>query len=479
MDVHSTHQKETSFKLVRQIVSSVKFLNLSLSEQQSVLKKIIGNSTISEKDLNYIFRQYRSNLKIATFNVMSNLAIGSEAPQVLLCQNSSKNQGWHNNQQNLSECSYNSALLLSDYKLFGLQEVNRKFQPTFEQAIIKAAKNKQHDQKQQKEEKQEKDYRFVSSYYFGNFGIVIGYDINEMGPGIQITPNNYIFGEENSTDRRGMQAIFFPVRNLLMINLHAPHDIDLLVHLNMNFNQIGKLFLSSEMGKTTNIKKTRVIVTGDFNDFKGLLIKLSIEGKLMFLGKILRMHTVKDVPISCCTDTKYQYVGDYIFDSLNNDNNNNDNNNNDKTYYYDFPLGYDRTINLLSDHDPVVLLELDNLKGRTFNGTILKIGSYVEIRLTDLDEDMLLDIAKVYLKRKGIDWSVDKPLAWTKYKGGPHITLSHGMAVHAGQNVTVELGHLYHYVSESARWVMISAEIPSKFSCQHECHLSLAEGRFK
>ena len=477
MEVNNKHQnnqskenKKDSLKLVRQIVSSLKFLNYPSAKQYATLAEITSSSDVTNDDISEIFRKYRSNLKLASlnvgYNVMANTLTGSEAPQVAICQQAyQQNEGWHNSKRNLASCSYNSAIFLSDYKLFGLQEVNRSLQKPFQDAIIHAGQQKG------------RDYQFISSYYFGEFGIVIGYDRNEMGPGIQITPNNYVFGDPGDKDIRGIQAVFFPVRNLLAINVHAPHYIDLVYHLNANFAYIGKLLMQSEAGKSANLKETRVIVTGDFNDFKGLLIEPTIEGKLTILGKVLMMHikAIEDVPISCCTDTNYKYVGDYIFDS---------HNNNEKNYYYGLPLGYDRRINLLSDHDPVVLIEVDDLKGKSFTGIIVIVGSYVEIRLKDLDEDMLFDLAKVYLKRNGIDWRVHKPFAWSVYhghkkNGGPHVTLSSAMAKYQGQEVQVELGDIYTYVSGNARWVMISAVLPSKLKCEYECHMSLAEQRLK
>jgi len=279
MDVNNKHQnnqskenKKDSLKLVRQIVSSLKFLNYPSAKQYATLAEITSSSDVTNDDISEIFRKYRSNLKLASlnvgYNVMANTLTGSEAPQVAICQQAyQQNEGWHNSKRNLASCSYNSAIFLSDYKLFGLQEVNRSLQKPFQDAIIHAGQQKG------------RDYQFISSYYFGEFGIVIGYDRNEMGPGIQITPNNYVFGDPGDKDIRGIQAVFFPVRNLLAINVHAPHYIDLVYHLNANFAYIGKLLMQSEAGKSANLKETRVIVTGDFNDFKGLLIEPTIEGK--------------------------------------------------------------------------------------------------------------------------------------------------------------------------------------------------------
>jgi hypothetical protein len=106
------------------------------------------------------------------------------------------------------------------------------------------------------------------------------------------------------------------------------------------------------------------------------------------------------------------------------------------------------------------------------------MGGFTSVRLNDLDEYELLQIARKYVEIKGLkDWNVRKPHAWTDYKSGPHITLGKQYAKYAGQPVTVHLGSLYHFMDQS-RWVAYHVKLDSDFlSCPYECHMSIAQQR--
>jgi len=344
----------------------------------------------------------RRKLKIVSlnmgYNVMSNKAIGSEKPMVQLCQktyNANSNyKGWTDNNKKIPSCTSNSAHFLSTYKhdelngsevmgfdLLGLQEVNEQYGSALEKQIhtegLKSGRN----------------YMFETGYYFGDFGVTICYDKNVLGEGIRVTPHNYLFGEgaergkavkslTGKEDMRGLVAVYFPHFNnnsnnrnnsnnnnnnnnnsngkggLLAVNVHAPHRINLLKHLQ---SALDDLLLKVELmtGHASNVG--RVILMGDFNDERGTMINKSIN-----LNTNLNNHLtlnipnrVRDgklgVPKTCCADSKYQFVGDYILDT--NNMNDNSNTNDENEVYFGLPLSHDRNIHHYSDHDPVILIE--------------------------------------------------------------------------------------------------------------------------
>lgn len=82
------------------------------------------------------------------------------------------------------------------------------------------------------------------------------------------------------------------------------------------------------------------MMVGDFNDYQGTLIGKSLN----VFGKQISMQS--NPPKSCCEDSGYAFVGDYIFDSKITD---------DK--YYGLPLDYNRYEPIMSDHDPVILID--------------------------------------------------------------------------------------------------------------------------
>lgn len=246
------------------------------------------------------------------FNVMANKIAGSESSFVELCQEVyPKHQGWSNSTKQMAYATFNAAQFLSDYDIFGLQEVNEKYKSTLFQTI--------------KARRMDKNFEFTSSYYDQSACIVIGYDRDVLGPATEITHNMAL-------DSRVIQMVWFKKLNLLFINLHAPHNIDLKYVIEKTCSKI----------KLT-VNPNHIIMCGDFNDYKGTLLNKSIN----IFGKQLKVPSKVKVK-TCCADTKYKFPGDYFLIS----------NYGSKDLYFGLPSDYDRETDLFSDHDPVILIRL-------------------------------------------------------------------------------------------------------------------------
>lgn len=239
------------------------------------------------------------------YNVMANKISGSESSFVKKCQNKyPRYKGWSNSTKQISIATFNAAKLLSEYDLFAVQEVNEKYVDVFFNSITY--------------NQMDKNWKFLLDGY-----LAVGYDEDFMGIGIPLTKNMRL-------DSRSIQLIWFEKHKLLFINLHAPHDIDLKKIIQQTCDKIR-----------LNIKPTRIIMCGDFNDYRGTLIDKDIK----IFGKILKIPNKSKVK-SCCDDSGYKYPGDYFLDS------------DDKiSLYFGLPHNYDRKVNLISDHDPIVLME--------------------------------------------------------------------------------------------------------------------------
>jgi hypothetical protein len=245
---------------------------------------------------------FHRSLLVATFNlgyfVMANIQHGTEAKQVELCQ---KRYGGEQD-RTISRCTYNAAKFLSHYSLFGLQEVNPIYRSSLEREIGSK-------------------FRFVPGDR-----ILVGYDPSVTGPGIAVTPVDFVIPCHPAKDRRGMQVVYFPHLDLLFVNLHAPHNIDLKVEIEACLAPI-------------TYKPKRVIMVGDFNDHEGTLLHLHID----VFGKRLRVPGGERIN-TCCADNGYKSTGDYILVDAN------------EHEYYGRPPNYQRNNPLMSDHDPVVLV---------------------------------------------------------------------------------------------------------------------------
>lgn len=246
------------------------------------------------------------------FNVMANKIAGSESEFVELCHKTyPRYHGWLTSQKNISYASYNAACFLSNYDIFALQEVNEQYREIFFQAI--------------KIQHPNKNFYFISSYYNINkmICLTIGYDQNITGPAITIT-------HDLPLDSRAISIIYFDELSLLFINLHTPHDINLKDVIEQTCNKIN-----------LSVQPERIIMAGDFNDYQGKLLNNSIN----IFGKELKIPSDQKIK-TCCADTGYLYPGDYFLDSKS------------ENVYFGLPVNYDRNIDLYSDHDPVVLIDL-------------------------------------------------------------------------------------------------------------------------
>lgn len=332
--------KEYYLNEFRQLLKSSKYLSYTNIEKEQFYNRVITQKMLTRQDIDFVLSQQSSQLlyKLSIvslnlgYNVMSNIITGSEGPAVKICQDMyPKNKGLASDRR-MAQCTANAADFLLSYDLFGLQEVNGKHQPEFEKYI------------REQGFKFGKDYHFITGHYFGNWGVTIGYDKNIMGEANRITPDGYLIGV-NPNDMRGIQAVYFRKYKLLFVNVHAPHEIDLVTILNKMLHDISIRF--QKLGG--NLKDImRVIMTGDFNDDRRLLVGASLKFDKLSVripgdpGKI---------PKTCCTDTGYKFIGDYILDSKVNSiaSGNGD--------YFGLPPGYDRNKVFLSDHDPIVLIE--------------------------------------------------------------------------------------------------------------------------
>ena len=246
---------------------------------------------------------------------MDNKIEGSESHQVQNCHIAYAG-GWKDSDKKISTCSYNSANFIANYNLFGLQEVNKKMKDEF----IRTIRNNNPSA----------NFQFIGSSYGQNVEVMVGYDENITGHGILVTPPGCLIPlSKECKDRRGIQVIWFEKLRLLFVNLHLPHDI--------NVKEVIEEF-GRDLSKKIKYNAKRILMVGDFNDANGSLIGKNVQ----FLGMMLRVD--KNIK-SCCTDASYKYPGDYILDTKTN------------AGYYGFPKEYDRYDPIMSDHDPIVLID--------------------------------------------------------------------------------------------------------------------------
>ena len=245
--------------------------------------------------------QQGPGLRIASLNlgyyIMENIVAGTEAKMVEKCQKTYAG-GWLDPSHTISTCSYNGAKLLSNYNLFGVQEMDSNYRQNFQELLP--------------------HHQFIHGR-----GVSIGYIPSITGKGMPLTSPNYLLVS------RGMQVVWFPRMKLIFVNLHAPHDIDL------------KKTIEKQLAEF-HVKPEKVIIVGDFNDYRGILLTQSIDA----FGLQMKVPLEKKV-LTCCTDSKYKYPGDYILTSRYD------------SEYYGYPKEHDRSTMLISDHEPVVLIPDD------------------------------------------------------------------------------------------------------------------------
>lgn len=248
------------------------------------------------------------------FNVMANQVSGSEAIQVQLCQQSYKDGGF--------ECTRNAIRFLSTYHIFGLQEVNSHYNAAF-QAALRAQNTSA-------------KYTFMETRYMTNAYLVIGFDEEVTGPGIKITEGLLPISKSPNNDYRPIQVVHFPSLNLLVVNVHVPHRINLKTEI--------EGFFSRSLSKVQSLDpmNMKILVMGDFNDDRGALLQTGLDilsKKIVVSGSAMIL--------SCCADTTYRYPGDYIMINSNLQSD---------VVRYGHPEGYVRNQPLMSDHDPIELL---------------------------------------------------------------------------------------------------------------------------
>ena len=283
---------------------------------------LYNRDLLSKKDIPYLFLpNFKSVMEratnvnelitqfiIITFNLAyhtqkNKLYGGSEDILTTMCQTSyPKTTGWSDT-QGLSQCTLNASLLLAEQRplIVGIQEGVNSVTP-----LIVDVMNKQVGENKYA-------YTNLNTCYFI-------YDISIGKPSYL---NLTTVADANNKNEREMLVVYFPNIKLLAINLHAPHGANLKSEIELKINQLN-----------LNLNPNRIIVTGDFNDGKGSLKELQI------LGQTLKQH---GRPFkTCCTDSDYQYVGDYIFDSDYN-----------KSGIYQIV----KSDKLMSDHYPIIYMD--------------------------------------------------------------------------------------------------------------------------
>lgn len=255
---------------------------------------------------------------------MANKLVGTEKPLVELCQAEYQN-GWVDKSQRLAACTLNAAKFLTSYSIFGLQEVHGSYRLALQSAIQST--------------KADADYGFLVAEYFKQWFIVLGYDKKVTGPATELYRGLLIATDNKGTinpDQRAIQVVYFAKLNLVVVNLHAAHRIDLK-------RVIEQTLSSVKLPAGVDPQRLRIAMLGDFNDEAGILLKSSA---VEIFSQRLTIPGGKRV-LACCTDSNYRLPGDYIMLS--------DNLLEMIKGEYGFPLGYQRHQPLMSDHDPVAV----------------------------------------------------------------------------------------------------------------------------
>ncbi len=255
--------------------NETKAINTILKPPQNIINEmeLKFDSEVQFYQFSYV---HHLNLKILTFNLAYNMQYnevqGSEKRMVEIAQKAySKHKGWSSSKKNVSQSTLNVREFLENLNadLIGLQEVVSKYTSEL----------------------------FPSQYKFlNNSRAYILYKEEIFGEGYALSEDQLFISEEKG---RSLLVVYFPKVGLLVINLHAPHNVDLKTEIT---NTFSKVIIPDY------VKLNRIILMGDFNDayFSPLKSIKLLNFKLYQPG--LSPHT-------CCTDTDYQFTGDYIFDS--------------------------------------------------------------------------------------------------------------------------------------------------------------------
>ena len=373
---------------IQQPMLSITQTPQSQAQPQASVNVINDNNAEATEEQPINDQQPKERLRITSFNVsyytMGNQLLGSEKIHVQECQTAypfkdedgrlmPNLDGWFDKEKLISTCALNSAGFLSSYDIMGLQEVNQKYQNDFFRMIgYFAAETYQLQVNDGIIDPNDPEGRIstkntIPSYKFltGFQGVTLGYNEAKVGSAVLLTGNTSMF-PTNSKYGRGIIIAYFPGLNLLFINIHAPHEEKLELSLEeeiiRKFQEIESKFPSIKTifqdKYSINMDVQRIIMTGDFNDYRGLLTNVSFK----LLGLTMRIPnnlfaSDGEVIATCCSDSNHIYPGDYIFDTQNYALDR-------EVYgpdylgdhiYYGLPLGYIRTDPLMSDHDPIIL----------------------------------------------------------------------------------------------------------------------------
>jgi hypothetical protein len=241
-------------------------------------------------------------LTILTFNlakyVQLNEIKGSESIMVEKCQLAyPRNNGLSEDGQ-LSQCTLNASKLIGFLRcdLMGFQEC---VEPSFSRMLQRIKQESGRNYTSIGTAGKARKPGSISSDHPGCDSVQIIYDQDKLGNGIMLSkPGLHIL-----EPTRLMMVVWFPHTKILAINLHAPHDFDSEKEITNTFNSVDI---------PSSIMPRRIIMTGDFNDS----YRSPLE-EITFLGMKLKQHNTPNnkPPNTCCTDSNYQWAGDYIFDS--------------------------------------------------------------------------------------------------------------------------------------------------------------------
>lgn len=296
-----------------------------------------------------------------SYNTMNNTVAGSDATHVAKCQAMHPltdingdivegYDGWFSTDKDISTCSVATASFIAKFDIFALQEVDEKKQDRFEEIIQYYATEGHKIDVEVGDSTPDRlpVYKFLT----GEKGLVVGYDETAVGSAIVVKNLPFPLSRINPAglDRRSFMLVYFPKLKMLFGNIHSPRLTNLKYELDVLFAYLESIMKDAKIRYMdlhgTPMVYDRVVLAGDFNDYTGSLNGVEIEA----FGKVLSIPTSSSgQPIkSCCTDSDFQYPGDYIMDSARHILG---------TYHYGYNIGYNRGNPLMSDHDPIVLLD--------------------------------------------------------------------------------------------------------------------------
>lgn len=280
----------------------------------------VGDEPDRSKKIIPTQKSAKLKLRICTFNLGYNVQLnqvqGSEAAFVKVCQQTYPAAKGMVPNRNISQCTYNAAKYLSDeaFGLIALQEyVAKPWSKNF-----KVGTKPDLFLDVLKEISGNNNYEMIG---YPNQTTQIIYDKSVLGEGELVSSPNTEYSKG-----RPVMAVWFKDPQILVINVHAPHNVIIKRDTEAVIDSIDKLNL---------LIPSRILVMGDFNDPGGILNSLDV------LGITCIRHSQNDKN-SCCYNNKFSHYGDYIFDS----------DTTDPDFY-----ATDFTIGLSSDHQPVILID--------------------------------------------------------------------------------------------------------------------------